>query len=48
VSPRSVQNHTRIAEIVFGENSEWQIHSGSDIVESVRNLAAESEDEEID
>jgi hypothetical protein len=48
VPPKSIQNHTRIAEIVFRENSEWQIHSGSDIVESVRDLAAESEDEEID
>jgi len=48
VPPKSIQNHTRIAEIVFGEKSEWRVHSGSDIVEAVRNLAAESEDEEID
>jgi len=39
---KSLQNHTRIAEIVFGEHSKWRIHSGSDIVEAVREIAAES------
>ena len=48
VPPKSLQNHTRIAETVFGEHSEWRIHSGSDIVEAVRDFTAESGDEEID
>jgi hypothetical protein len=48
VPPKSLQNHTRIAETVFGEHGEWQIHSGSDIVEAVRAFTAESEGGEID
>ena len=48
VPPKSLQNHTRIAETVFGEHGEWQIHSGSDIIEAVRAFATESEGGEID
>ena len=48
VPPKSLQNHTRIADVVFGEHSEWQVHSGSDIVEAVRNFDAESGDAAID
>jgi hypothetical protein len=48
VPPKSLQNHTRIAETVFGEDSEWQVHSGSDIVEAVRNFDAETEGGAID
>jgi hypothetical protein len=48
VPPKSLQNHTRIAETVFGEHGEWQIHSGSDIIEAVREFTTESEDEAID
>jgi len=48
VPPKSLQNHTRIAERVFGEHGEWQIHSGSDIVEIVRGFTAKSEDGEIE
>ena len=48
VPPKSLQNHTRIAETVFGEHGESQIHSGSDIVEAVRAFTAESEDGAID
>jgi len=38
----------RIAERTFGEDGEWQIHSGSDIVEIVRAFTAGSEDGEIE
>jgi hypothetical protein len=48
VPPKSLQNHTRIAERTFGEDGEWQIHSGSDIIEIVRAFTAESEDGEIE
>jgi hypothetical protein len=48
VPPKSLQNHTRIAETVFGKHGEWQIHSGSDIVEAVRAFTTESEGGEID
>ena len=48
VPAKSLQNHTRIAETVFGEHGEWQIHSGSDIIEAVREFTTKSEDEAID
>ncbi|WP_136602884.1 hypothetical protein [Salinigranum halophilum] len=48
VPSKAVQKHTRIAEIAFDGNDEWQIHGGSEIIETVRGFASETRESGLD
>jgi hypothetical protein len=48
VPPKALQEHARIGEIVFTEEDEWQIHSGSEMIEVLRHVTADSEDRTMD
>jgi hypothetical protein len=48
VPSKAVQKHTRIAEVAFDGNDEWQIHGGSEIIETVRGFASETRESSLD